>query len=243
MTTEAPARRRPLGLIPARGGSKRIPRKNVVDFCGKPIIAWTIEAARDSGLFDLVHVSTDDEEIAEVARRYGGDPQPRRPAELADDVTPLLPVARWVVETLAAAGRRYDDVFILFPCAPLLEAKDLVAAYDVYLSHGAKRNLLTVARAPAFPEWYFRRASDGRLDPITPGGSFIRSQELQPAYYETGTFTIFSAEWLLNAASLTDDTNYVALELPVWKAVDIDEPADLDHARMLFSLLRGKAGS
>lgn len=226
--------------MPARGGSKRIPRKNVIDFCGRPMLSYPLEAATGSGLFDLIHVSTDDEDIAAVARRCGAVTEPRRPPELADDITPLLPVARWALQTLAAEGRHFDDVFILYPCSPLLEPHDLVEAYDTYLAHGRRKNLLTVCRAPAYVEWYYRRLPDGALDPIQPGGAFIRSQDLPPAYYETGTFTIFSAEWLLNAQSLADDRNYVSHELPAWKAVDIDEPQDLELARSLFAFARAR---
>jgi CMP-N-acetylneuraminic acid synthetase len=225
--------RRRLAILPARGGSKRIPRKNVHPFMGKPMIAHTLLEARAAAIFDRIHVSTDDEEIAGVALSYGADVTPRRPANLSDDITPLLPVARWILEQFEAQGERYDDVFILFPCSPLLEADDLSAAYDVYCRHDGKRNLLTVARAPVYPEWYFRRLDDGRLVPMTPGGSFVRGQDLEPAYYETGTFTIFSRDWLMAASSLEDDSNYISYELPSWKAVDIDEPEDIEFAEML----------
>lgn len=227
-----------LALIPARGGSKRIPRKNILDFCGKPMLAWPFEAARKSGLFERIHVSTEDTEIATIASQIGADTSLERPAHLADDITPLLPLARWVVEAFATRGEHFDDIFILFPCSPLLLAEDLKGAYDLYLSHGRKHNLLTICRAPVFAEWYFRRAENGRLAPLTPGGAFIRSQELQPVWYETGTFTIFSREWLLGAQSLADDTNYIGYELPPSRAVDIDEPADLEYAKTLFNSAR-----
>lgn len=223
-----------LALIPARGGSKRIPRKNVIEFCGKPMLAWPLGAAQASGLFDTIHVSSEDGEIIALAQSLGADVSIRRDPSLADDVTPLLPLARWVLQAFATQGRTFDDVFILFPCSPLLEAADLVAAYALYQAHGRQRNLLTVCRAPAYAEWYFRRAENGQLLPITPGGSFIRSQELQAAYYETGTFTIFSREWLLGSSNLCDDSNYIGFELPPWRSVDIDEPADLEYAKMLF---------
>lgn len=224
---------RRLALMPARGGSKRIPRKNIIDFCGKPMLAWPLEAARESGIFDTIHVSTEDPEIRTLAQGLGADVSILRPAELADDLTPLLPLARWVLHAFESQGQRFDDVFILFPCSPLLRAADLVGAYNLYRAHQRKHNLLTVCRAPAYAEWYFRRQHDGRLVPLTPGGAFIRSQELQSAYYETGTFTIFSREWLLSAESLTDDSNYIGYELPPWRSIDIDEPADLEFAALL----------
>jgi N-acylneuraminate cytidylyltransferase len=231
-------KRKILALIPARGGSKRIPRKNIIDFCGKPMLAWPFEAARESGLFDTIHVSTEDAEILALAEKLGADVSMPRDAALADDVTPLLPLARWVLQAFDAQGRTFEDVFILFPCSPLLRAVDLIAAYELYQAHGRRRNLLTICRAPAYVEWYYRRTEHGALVPTTPGGAFIRSQELKPTYYETGTFTIFSREWLLNVDNLKDDTNYVGFELPPWRSVDIDEPADLEYAKVLFQFSR-----
>lgn len=230
-----------IAFIPARGGSKRIPRKAVTDFHGRPIMAWPIEAARDSALFDLIHVSSDDAEIRRTAEQWGADAGLARPAELADDHTGILPVARWTLQQLDAQGRRFDDLFILFPAAPLMQARELREAYEVYLAHGRRRSLLSVARAPTFPEWLYRKEEDGRLTPLHPGGAFIRSQELRPAYYETGCFAIMPREYLLGDAPLTDDTNYIGYEIPAWKAIDIDTPEDLEHARMLFPLLRGGA--
>ncbi len=231
-----------LALVPARGGSKRIPRKNICDFHGRPMLSYPLEAARESGLFDLVHVSTDDAEIAAIAGTYGADASLDRPAFLADDHTPLLPVAKWVLESFSAQGLQFDDVFILFPCSPLLEAHQLREAYDIYLDHGRKKNLLTVAKCPAHLEYYYRRADDGALDPVVPGGAFIRSQELGSVYYETGTFTIFSREWLLESESLADDRNYVSYEIPALQAVDIDSPADLEQARLLYHLMHPTKG-
>jgi CMP-N-acetylneuraminic acid synthetase len=236
MTTRADLKR--LAIIPARGGSKRIPKKAVTPFHGRPIMAWPIAAARDSGLFDLIHVSSDDPEFRAIAEEWGADAGLERPAHLADDHTGIMPVVRWTLETLDTQGRRFDDVVILFPAAPLIEAGELIGAYDLYLANGRARNLLSVARAPTFPEWLYRKAADGKLTPLQPGGAFIRSQELAPAWYETGAFAIFPREYILRDAA-PDDLNYIGYEIPAWKAVDIDTPEDLEHARMLFPLLRG----
>ena len=155
-------------------------------------------------------------------------------------MTGLSPVARWVLEDFASRGRHFQSVVILFPCAPLVTARDIRGAYDVFRRHGGKRNLLTIARSPVPAEWLYRRTPDGALAPLTPGAAFIRSQDLPPAYYETGTFTIFSAEYLLNKENLADDTNYVGYELPTWKAIDIDTQEELDNARAAYSLRRAE---
>lgn len=236
-----PVPRCSLAFIPARGGSKRIPRKNILDFFGKPMLAYPIEAALRSGRFDCVHVSTDDDEIAAIARQHGADVSFRRPPDLSDDHTPLLPVMQWTLREFSRLGRAFSDVCTLFPCAPLVEAQDIAAAYDVFEANGGRRNLLTVARAPVPAEWYYHMEAGGRLVPVVPGGAFVRSQDLKPAYYETGTFTIFSAEWALAEGREQDDTNYIAYELPAEKAVDIDTPEDLERARRAFQMLRRDA--
>ena len=232
-----------LALLPARGGSKRIPRKNIADFHGRPMISYSINAAFKSGLFDRVHVSSDDDEIRRISDACGADTSPRRPAELADDFTGILPVAKWVLETFAKDGERYDDVVIVFPCAPMLKPDDLTAAYEIYLDHGRTRNLLSVCRAPSHVERYYRRQENGALAPLTPGGNLVRSQDLDTAYYETGTFTIFSAEWLLSSETLFDDTNYISYELPPWRSVDIDSPEDLENAKALYAAFARQDGS
>lgn len=227
-----------LALVPARGGSKRIPRKNIAEFHGKPIIAYPLEAAFAAGFFDCVHVSTDDPEIRQIAADCGADVSLDRPITLADDMTGLLPVARWTLQAFAERGLRFDAVFILYPCSPMLTARDLRGAFEMFRHHGGKKNLLTVGKNPVPSEWLYRRSDDGRLVPLTPGGAFQRSQDLEPAYFETGTFTVFSADYLLAAGNLTDDTNYVGYELPPWKAIDIDTPEDLERARDSYQFYR-----
>lgn len=229
-----------LALVPARGGSKRIPRKNITDFHGKPMIAYPLEAAFAAGIFDCIHVSTDDPEIRQIAVDRGADVSLERPAALADDMTGLLPVARWTLQAFAARGRRFDAVFILYPCSPMLTARDLNGAFEMFKRHGGKKNLLTVGKNPVPAEWLYHQADDGRLVPLTPGGAFQRSQDLEAAYFETGTFTVFSAAYLLMAGQLTDDANYIGYELPQWKAIDIDTPEDLERARDNYQFYRAQ---
>jgi len=229
---------RVLAFMPARGGSKRIPKKNIIDFFGRPIMSYPLEAAKACSIFDTIHVSTDDDSIRNVAEKYGADTRFPRPAELSDDFTGILPVAQWVLRQYAACGEHFDDIVILFPCAPFLEAKELEEAYQIYLSHKREKNLLTVCRVPAKVEYYYRmNSSTGALQALQPGGSFIRSQDLDDAFFETGTFTIFSCDWLLNAKSLEDDTRYAGYELPGWKSVDIDTYEDLAYAKAMYKAL------
>ncbi|MFA5583872.1 MAG: pseudaminic acid cytidylyltransferase, partial [Bacteriovoracaceae bacterium] len=122
-----------LCVIPARGGSKRIPRKNIKDFCGKPMIAWSIEAALDSGLFDKVIVSTDDAEIAEVAKKYGAEVPFIRPAELSNDFTGTVPVIKHAIQTLSQSGLKFENVCCIYATAPFIQIQDLKIGYQKLL--------------------------------------------------------------------------------------------------------------
>ncbi len=121
-----------IAIIPARGGSKRIPDKNIREFCGRPMISYTLQAARDSGLFEVIHVSTDTLRITEIAKNLGFPVNFLRPAELADDHTPIMPVLRHVVETFRERGQIFNEIALLMACAPLIEASDLIGAQRLY---------------------------------------------------------------------------------------------------------------
>lgn len=217
--------------MPARGGSKRIPRKNVVPFAGRPLMTHALAAAQASGLFDAIHVSTDDPEIAAVAAAAGLAPPFLRDPALADDQTPLLPVLAWVLERLAASGSGFDSVTLVMPTAPLIEATDLVDAHGLFDSRGGADPVLAVAPFPAPVEWAMRLAPDGRLAAREPGMDQVRSQDLEPAWFDSGTFLILPASALAPGAA---PRAWVAHPLPRWKAVDIDTAEDLRLAEILF---------
>ena len=117
-----------IAIIPARGGSKRIPNKNIRDFCGKPMISYALEAARDSALFDCIHVSTDSKKIAEATQKEGFDVDFMRTAELSDDHTPIMPVLKYVLEQYIDRGKYFDEVVLIMACAPLIDANDLISS-------------------------------------------------------------------------------------------------------------------
>lgn len=119
MTSAGPKR---IAVIPARGGSKRLPGKNIRDFCGGPMIGHILRAARESGLFDVIHVSTEDAEIRTVCTDLGFAPDFERDPALADDVTPILPVLKFVIDTYAEQDKRFDQIWLLMACAPLIAA-------------------------------------------------------------------------------------------------------------------------
>jgi N-acylneuraminate cytidylyltransferase len=226
-----------LAVIPARGGSKRLKDKNILAFEGRPMIGHVLEAARASGVFDEIHVSTESERIRDVVRSLGFEVPFLRDASLADDTTPLMPVLRWVLQRFASAGRAFDDVCLLMATAPLIEAADLSEAYRAYRASGG-RSLLAVARYPVPVEWAFDRAEDGTLVPCQPGMFAVRSQDLRPKYYDTGSIAFFPVSAVLSGAP-PDDRSFVSYVLPPDKAVDIDDEDDLRLARALFRARRG----
>lgn len=231
-------RRGRLLVIPARGGSKRIPRKNIVPFCGAPLIVHALRTARESSLFGTIHVSTDDAEIAAIAAAEGLAPAFLRPAELADDHATLLDVLRFVAARLRDGGAAFDSVTVLMPTAPLVRAEDLAGGHAMFDAAGATRPVLAVTRLPVPVEWAFRRAGDGSLAPLHPGLDLVRSQDLEDAWYDAGAFAIYPSAQL---AAEAPAPHWLGYTLPRTRAVDIDTEEDLHLAALLFRAQRQTA--
>jgi pseudaminic acid cytidylyltransferase len=230
---------RRIAVIPARAGSKRLPDKNIRDFCGKPMIGHVLGAARASGLFDVIHVSTESPVVADVAARLGFAPEFPRPAELAQDSTPIMPVVRHAVEEYARRGRTFDVACLLYACAPLIDAEDLRRAAAMFEQLGGKRVLLSVTSFAVPIEWAYDLSADARMVPVQPGMFNARSQDLARRYHDTGGFAFFPVPRLLDAAP-HDDRDFYGFVLPRNKAVDIDDREDWDLAEQLY---RGRSAS
>src|SRR5262249_52086660 len=140
---------RRLAIVPARGGSKRILDKNIRNFCGRPMIAYILETARKSELFNMIHVSTESPQVASAIESLGFPAHFPRPIELADDNTPIMPVLRYVTETFQARGQIFDEVWLLMACAPLIEVSDLQQAAQLLSRLGQSRAVLAVSHFPA----------------------------------------------------------------------------------------------
>ncbi|MDG1571479.1 pseudaminic acid cytidylyltransferase [Robiginitalea sp. M366] len=226
-----------LAIIPARGGSKRIPRKNIRDFLGKPIISYSIEAALESGLFEEVMVSTDDEEIAEVARKYGAKVPFFRSKENSDDFATTASVLIEVLSRYEEFQRTFDNVCCIYPCAPLLNAKTLVAAY---------RNLLqgfdTVLPVVCFgfPIQRALKISGAQVFWESTEYALKRSQDLEPRFHDCGQFYWFDAiEFKSNGALITKNTGYIVLKDT--EVQDIDNEVDWQLAELKYKLMHGMA--
>ncbi len=224
-----------IAIIPARGGSKRIVGKNIIPFCGQPMLSYALNAASMSGLFDKIHVSTDSEEISRTAADLGFKPDFLRISELADDFTGIVPVLRWVVEEYCKRGECYLEVCCIMPNAPLLTADDLLQAFRIFETQSRRHPLLVFTKYPVPVEWAFRRNLDGTMRAISSELLNSRSQDLEDAYYECGPFTFWTTAQLKPEKPLADGVlSYI---LPKERAVDIDTPEDLAYAERLFQLL------
>jgi len=225
-----------LAVIPARGGSKRIPRKNVKPFCGKPMIAWSIEAALQSACFDQVIVSTDDDEIAEVARQYGALVPFMRPAELSDDHIGTIPVIRHAIEWLQAQGQTPMQVCCLYATAPFVCVDDLRRGLVVLTDTGSDYAFSVTSYA--FPIQRAIRITDaGRVEMLNPEYFNTRSQDLEEAWHDAGQFYWGRAEaWLTGKPIFSNEA--VPVKLPRHRVQDIDTPEDWIRAEWMFKALQ-----
>lgn len=220
-------------LIPARGGSRRIPRKNIRSFHGKPIIGWSIEAALQSGLFDAVFVSTDDDEIAQVAQDFGAEVPFHRPAALADDHTGTFAVVRHAVEVMEADGRGAEQWCCLHATAPFIRARHLRAAHQLLINTEA--DFTFSATTYAFPvQRSLLIDSDGSVRPLFPEYTMTRSQDLEPAVHDAGQFYWGSARSFIRFDSPFSARSFAHL-LPRLEVQDIDTPEDWEVAERLFA--------
>ena len=225
-----------LAVIPARGGSKRIPNKNIRDFCGQPMISYILGNARDSGLFSTIHVSTDSESIRKVAANFGLPPDFVRPQDLADDHTPLMPVMRYVAEEYARRGQRFDEIWLLMACAPLIDTQDLVRAAALFNESGAEQALLAVSEYPAPIEWAFNRSANGLLTPVQAGMFATRSQDLEKRYFDAGSFAVFPVARVLESEGAGSDNGFIGYVLPKGAAIDIDDEQDWQLAEVMYRM-------
>lgn len=217
-----------LCVIPARGQSKRIPRKNIRSFCGRPMIAWPIAAALDAECFDRIVVSTDDEEIAHVAKAAGAEVPFLRPADLSDDFTPTRPVIAHAVEAL-----QYDGpVCCLYATSPFAQGRDLQEALALHASCGATYVLSVVRQG--FPiERMLRMSNDNALSMISPEHALTRSQDLPDAWHDAGQFYVATAQqWCQDTPIFS--AGAMGLPLPRNRVQDIDTQEDWDMAEAMF---------
>jgi CMP-N-acetylneuraminic acid synthetase len=223
-----------LGLIPARGGSKRLPRKNLLPLAGRPLLTWTTAAATATKRIDRVVLSTEDEEIAAVGREHGAEVPFIRPDGLATDTATTLDVVAHALGALAAAGDHYDYVVVLQPTSPLRSADDIDGAIDLLLEKRAD-SVVSVCETDHPPEWSNTLPPDLSMAGFfRPGVRGTRSQDLPRSYRLNGAIYVYSCARLLRTGSLVMDDNSFAYVMPRERSVDIDSALDFEIAQLML---------
>jgi N-acylneuraminate cytidylyltransferase len=229
-----------IAVIPARGGSKRIPRKNIKPFSGKPMIAWSIEAAKSSGLFDRILVSTDDAEIAEVAKKWGAEVPFIRPAELSNDYAATTEVIAHATQWVLDQGLNVEAVCCIYATAPFVVTDDLKRGWDA-LNSGTWAYAFTVTdfAAPIFRS--FKQTAEGGVEMFFPEHFATRSQDLPTALHDAGQFYWGRPSAWLEGKRIFDRHSAPVI-IPRWRVQDIDTPDDWARAEILAPIIMGHKG-
>lgn len=223
-----------IAIIPARGGSKRIPRKNIKEFCGKPMIAWSIEAAKKSGLFDHILVSTDDEEIAQVAIKYGAEAPFLRPKNLADDHTVTRPVVNHAIEVAENLYGNVSYVCCIYATAPFVQALDLKDGFNKLIAEKSDF-AFTVTSFPFPIQRAIKVTENGRIAMFNPEYLNTRSQDLDESYHDAGQFYWGRTQAFKNNIVTFSEAS-VPIILPRYRVQDIDTPEDWEMAEWLHKM-------
>jgi N-acylneuraminate cytidylyltransferase len=226
-----------IAIITARGGSKRIPRKNIKSFMGKPIMAYSIEAAINSNVFDEVMASTDDDEIATIAKQYGAIVPFMRSPKTSDDYTTTAEVIKEVLEEYKKMGKNFDLACCIYPTAPFITAEKLSSAFQL-LSNSDADSVLPVTRF-SFPIWRSFKMEGNKIFYNWPEFAPKRSQDLSPAFHDCGQFYFLNVEPFMQTTKLVTD-NTIGVEMPESEVQDIDTEEDWKIAEIKYDLFLKK---
>ena len=224
-----------VAIITARGGSKRILGKNKMDFLGKPIICYSIEAALKSGMFDEVMVSTDDEEIARIAKEAGAKVPFMRSEATANDYATTDDVLMEVLDEYEKRGSTFDYMACIYPTAPFVTAEKLQEALKILQDNQAS-GVMPVVRF-SFPPQRGMAIREGRLDYCYPENALKRSQDLEPVYHDCGQFYIYDVEKYRACRGDLPD-GYFPIEVPELEVQDIDNMSDWKLAEIKYQMMR-----
>lgn len=223
-----------LAVITARGGSKRIPRKNIKDFLGSPIIKYSIDAALGTGCFDEVMVSTDDKEIAEVALSYGAKVPFFRSEATSEDYSTTADVIEEVLLEYKKRGQEFDYCCCIYPTAPFVSSRKLLHGYNLLKDSGAD-SVIPVVRF-SYPIQRALKIENGKLEMVWPENMNVRSQDLMPAYHDCGQFYWFRVDRFFKQKRLFTEYT-IPLEVPESEVQDIDNEEDWKVAELKYKTL------
>ena len=226
-----------IAIITARGGSKRIPHKNRKEFCGKPIIEYSIEAAKQAGIFDTVMVSTDDNKIAEIAKNAGAEVPFMRSEETSNDYATTADVLMEVLEEYKERGIRYENACCIYPTAPFVTGDKLRQAMDKLVKE--KKDSVMPVVPFSFPPLRGMVINDGKLEYKWQEYAMKRSQDLEEIYHDCGQFYVFRVETFEKEKKLVTD-NTAGMIISELEVQDIDNETDWQLAEMKYRLLKEK---
>lgn len=227
-----------IAIIPARGGSKRIPGKNIRPFHGKPVMAWSIEAALESGLFDEVMVSTNDPNIADVAKSFGASVPFLRSEKNSDDFATTVDVIKEVLHAYAETGQSFDIGCCIYATATFVTPRKLSDAYE--LMQSKKFDSVFPVMKYSFPvQRSFRREEDGKVQMFYPEHVNTRSQDLQPAYHDAGQFYFFGVKELLSKGTIFTE-NSGSIVISELEGQDIDNEDDWKLAEIKWKIMKNE---
>lgn len=229
---------RNLAVITARGGSKRIPCKNIKEFCGKPIIAYSIRAAIESGIFDVVMVSTDSEEIAEISRKYGATIPFMRSVITSDDYATTMDVVKEVINEFENRGEVFDTCVCIYPTAPFVDATKLRTAIERYYDTAENADALFPMVRFSYPPQRCYIVEDGLLKYKWPENYAKRSQDLEPYYHDAGQFYIYNVESVKSKD--IQEWNIIPYEIDELEVQDIDTVNDWKIAEIKYKMMISK---
>lgn len=221
-----------VAIVPARGGSKRIPGKNIKNFAGKPLIAYSIEAAKASGLFDKIIISTDSEEVAEVAKAYDAEVPFIRPKELSDDVIGTRPVTNHALDFCIKHFYKPEFCCCIYATAPFLQAEYLQQGLD-YLKHNSEKSFAFSVTSFPFPVQRALKNSASGIAPMFPENISKRSQDLEEAYHDAGQFYWGKTDDYLSSKGIFSQHS-LPVVLPRHLVQDIDTPEDWVRAELMY---------
>jgi pseudaminic acid cytidylyltransferase len=221
-------------IIPARGGSKRIPRKNVKKFYGKPIIAYSLESAQQASVFDFIHVSTEDKEIYDTVSQLGFCPEFYRTDGNASDQAPVRDVLVEVINKFEDHGHVFDIICLLSATAPLISSDDLKDALHIFEKSKMLHPMLAVTKYPVPIEWAMKlESSEKTIVPVNSDLFFKSSHGFKDTYYDVGSFAFFTREHLLSPSK---DIKFMPYVLPQLKSVDVDNMEDWNTLEKLYAI-------
>lgn len=221
-----------IAIIPARGGSKRIPRKNIKDFAGSPMISYAVVAARESRLFDHIIVTTDDDVTSRIAKEYGAEVPFKRPSELADDYTPTVPVIGHAIQACERMGWDIELACCIYPAVPFIRIEDIRHTLELLQDSKADYSF-PVTRFSSAIQKALKFTNNHYLSPFWSENELARTQDLEPAYHDAGQFYWGTKQaWLSNPYIHRSGVGHL---MPAWRVVDIDTLDDWMRAELLYS--------